>query len=214
MEIRSDIAAIMPARMKRRPVDHRGYPVPWFVTILNDRGQWDFRPIEAYMVRVAIQERRCWICGDGLGAHVAFAVGPMCGVNRISGEPPQHQACSEFAVRACPFMLSPIAKRRTRDLPAGLEENPGALKRNPGVSLIWSTASFEVIPNGKSYLWQMGEPTAISFWKEGRTATRAEIDEAVDSGLPTLNGLAVAEGPNAVSALDECIDVFRELLPA
>ena len=76
MEIRPNIRAIMPARMKRRPIDHRGYPVPWFVTVLNDQGQWDFRPVEPYMVRTAIQERRCWICGDPLGKHVAFAVGP------------------------------------------------------------------------------------------------------------------------------------------
>lgn len=212
--VRPEIAAIMPARMKRRPVDHRGYPVPWFVTILDDTGKWDFRLVEGYMLRVAIQERRCWICGQRLGTHVAFAVGPMCGVNRISGEPPQHQACSEFAVRVCPFMLSPIASRRTKDLPEGVESNPGALKRNPGVTLIWSTATFEVIPNGKGYLFGMGKPTAISFWTEGRQASRDEIDESVAGGFPTLDAMAKAEGPVAIQALSEAVAIFEELLPA
>jgi hypothetical protein len=32
----------MPPRMKQRPVDHRGFPVPWFVTNKTVAGLWDF----------------------------------------------------------------------------------------------------------------------------------------------------------------------------
>lgn len=213
-QIRKSIRGLVPRRMLKRPIDHRGYPVPWFVTVKDDDGNWDFRPVEPERIAEAVHRKKCWICGERLGVHVAFAVGPMCGVNRISGEPPQHQACAEFAVKACPFMLLPMAKRRTSNLPEGTTENPGAIKRNPGVTLVWSTAKFEVIPNAPGCLWGMGEPTALSFWVEGRPATRAEIDKSVQSGLPTLVDLAKAESPLAEMALESMTKIFMDMLPA
>lgn len=214
-EIRESIRDIVPKRLLRRPIDHRGYPVPWFVTVKDDEGKWDFRPVETARVHKALKFNHCWICGETLGAHLAFAVGPMCGVNRVSGEPPQHLECAEFAVKACPFMLLPMAKRRTANLPEGVKDNPGGLKRNPGVCLVWSTKSFKPVRTGpQTHVFRMGAPTAISFWTEGRTATRAEIDESVSGGLPTLENMAREESPAALEEFNRMLGVFTELLPA
>ena len=213
MEVRASIKPILPKRMIARPVDHRGYPVPWFVTVKDEQGRWDFRRVDPHRLVEAVRKKLCWICGHKLGRNKAFAVGPMCGVNRISGEPPQHLECAEFAAQACPFMILPQAKRRTANLPDGVTENPGALKRNPGVVLVWSTTSFRVVRNDPSVLFQMGEPTKISFWAEGRTATRDEIDESIAGGLPTLSDMATAEGPEAIDALNAAVAQFTKLLP-
>lgn len=214
MDIRANIQTILPERMLSRPVDHRGYPVPWFVTLKDDQGRWDFRPVDPHRLVEAIRKKLCWICGHKLGRHKAFAVGPMCGVNRISGEPPQHLKCAEFAAQACPFLILPKSKRRTANLPEGVTENPGALKRNPGVVLVWSTTTFHVVRNNPGVLFQMGEPTDISFWAEGRTASREEIDESITSGLPALSDLAAAEGPDAMAALTAMVARFTKLLPS
>src|SRR4051812_16900869 len=64
----------MPARIKRLRVDHRGYPVPYFVAWIN--GRPDHRVVDGSKLWPAMNDRRCWICGQRLGANLAFALGP------------------------------------------------------------------------------------------------------------------------------------------
>jgi hypothetical protein len=88
------------------------------------------------------------------------------------------------------------------------------LEHNPGVSLIWITKSFKLtrprIGNTNGMLFALGEPERIEFWKEGRTATRAEIDESLELGLTML-----AEYVKPDEELDFKIAIvkFRLLLP-
>ena len=211
-EVRASVAAYMSPRMEGRPVDHRGYPVPWFVTLHDDDGNWEFRVLDPRRYAEAIRREVCWICGKPLGKKLAFAVGPMCGINRISAEPPQHFECAEFAVKTCPFMLLPKAVRREAALPEARSSELHIL-RNPGVMLIWETHSMRVIrPNEWQTLFRMGEPERISFWREGRAATRAEIDESVASGCPALRDMAQKEG--ALDHYHELVEKFERLLPA
>lgn len=210
--IRPNIAPLLPSRFATAPIDHRGYPVPWFVTLKDEDGRYEFRVIEPERYLEAARRKVCWICGHKLGSNLAFAVGPMCGINRISGEPPQHLECAEFAVRVCPFMLLPRAQRRDANLPTVQQREVIHVDRNPGVTLVWSTRSARVVqaPNGQ-LLWRMGEPTAISFWREGRTATRAEIDESIESGCPILRNMAIAE--NALPEYESMKAAFVAMLP-
>lgn len=108
----------IPDRIKRLPVDHRDFPVPWFVQWFDDGkpsdfgiGTADFRVIDARKIGVAIRERRCWVCGDRLGVHLAFLIGPMCAVNRVISEPPSHRECAEFSAQTCPFLSRPRMRR-------------------------------------------------------------------------------------------------------
>lgn len=203
----------IPSRLAGRPRDHRNYVVPWFVTLKDKDGHHEFRVLEPERYYEAARCKVCWICGHKLGAYLAFCVGPMCGINRVSGEPPQHLECAEFAARTCPFMLLPKAQRREANLPKTQPRDDIHIDRNPGVILIWSTRSARLIQahNGQ-LLWRMGEPTSISFWREGRTATRAEIDESVESGCPLLRDMAQAEG--ALHEYQRMKDAFTALLPA
>jgi hypothetical protein len=178
----------MPARIARLPRNKVGYPIPWFVAAQPD-GTFDFRVADPRKQILAGRERLCWVCGQQLGVYVSFPIGPMCAVNRISGEPPAHRECAEYSARACPFLAIPGMRRRDRgDLdwaPAAGEMN----ERNPGAVLVWTTRTFKAFRpalGNDGILYQLGEPTSTSWWREGRAATRAEALVAMQAGLPVL----------------------------
>jgi hypothetical protein len=181
-------------------------------------GEPEFRIMSQDRYALALRQRRCWVCGDKLGAHVSFVAGPMCAVNRTSAEPPSHRDCAEWSARNCPFLSRPHMRRREAGLPV-VEEAPGiAIKRNPGVIVVWTTKQgrykpFEV-PDGRGVLFDMGEPLHVSWWAEGRLASREEILHSMSTGLPSLRELAEQEGVRAVRELDRYVDRAMGLVPA
>lgn len=189
MTLRPELTPL-PGYMKDLPI-HRGYPVPWFVEWLN--GEPEFRLADGRKRKRAVEETLCWCCGKSMFAHrfpmtKVFVIGPMCGVNRISSEPPCHRECAEWSAINCPFLSRPQAKRRdASDIPIAEEPAGVMLERNPAVTMLWPTLRYEVVrvPNGQ--LFRIGEPTdRLSFYREGRAATRAEILDSIDSGIPLL----------------------------
>jgi hypothetical protein len=206
----------MPATMRALPLDQRGYPVPWFVAWID--GKPDFRVIRPGGVAQAVKDGRCWLCGRALGRLKAFVIGPMCAVNRVSSEPPSHPRCAAFAVRSCPFLTSPLARRNEREpMPDGAQDPAGVMiARNPGVTVIWSTLRFSVFdaPSGNpGKLIDIGKPHRVSWWAHGRRATRGEALEGLRSGLPALYDLAEAAGRGAVHDLRMQISAALALLP-
>lgn len=202
--------------MSRRPISEKGFPVPWFVSRIN--GVWDFRQIEPGKVALAHSRKICWLCGEPLGRFLCFVIGPMCSINRISSEPPSHRDCAEYAVRACPFLSKPNMRRNEKGLAGPLADHaPGTpITHNPGASLIWVTKSYQImrVPNGA--LFEIGEPLETLWFKEGRAATRAEVIEAIDKGLPFLHAAAAKEPDKdeAAKELQAMIDRAMSLLPA
>jgi len=175
----------LPPRMRALPVDARGYPVPYFVAWRD--GVPDHRFADEGKRARVLASRRCWLCGDQLGRWLVFVIGPMCAINRITSEPPCHRDCAIFAVRACPFLTRPKATRRMSDREGSVAPPGQAIERNPGASALWTTTSFELIPAPQGgELVMMGDPARIEWFAEGRPARRAEIVEAIDSGLPFL----------------------------
>lgn len=175
----------LPKRMRSLPVDDRGYPVPWFVAWLD--GKPEFRAMDGRKWQAAVEKHLCWVCGQPLGSRFTFVVGPMCGVNRISAEPPSHRDCAEFSARACPFLTMPKMVRRAAGLPEEVH-NPGGImiRRNPGVGLLWHTRDYKIVTAPNGALIRMGEPFEVAWWAEGRVASRAEVEEAIATGLPLL----------------------------
>lgn len=210
MTVRADLPPL-PARIARLPV-HRGYPVPWFVATID--GVPDFRVTKERAVEHAYRMRICWLCGDPLGANVAYVAGPMCAINRTSSEPPAHRDCAIFAARACPFLARPHARRREEGLPEDALEPAGTmLKRNPGVTLVWVTRKIITrrAPNGM--LFDIGEPTEAMWFRESRPATRAEVDESISTGLPLLQEEAEKQGPLSVRVLARLLAQVQQYLP-
>lgn len=222
-EARTLANAPMPARIARLPRDARGYPIPWFVATLDD-GSRDFRIADGDKRSDAVRFDLCWLCGQPLGANLAFTIGPMCAVNRISAEPPGHYDCATYSARVCPFLATPQMVRREAGKPEGivsLKDGPGlAIERNPGVALVWSTRRYDIMVldrrDRSKFLCQLGDPTGVDFWCRGRRATRDEIVASLESGLPILEASCQLDDDPAASraALAQQYETALLLVPA
>jgi len=179
---------VLPARIARLPLDARGYPVPWFVAWIH--GAPEFRVMDPDKYVRAIRERRCWVCGDTLGKHLAFVIGPMCAINRTSAEPPCHHECAVWSVQHCPFLSRPQMVRREDALTDTCIRGEAAIMRNPGAAGVWTTTRFRLHrrqdASASGYLIEMGDPERVEWFAGGRPATRAEVEASIDSGLPLL----------------------------
>lgn len=208
-DLRPNLPAV-PERMRGLPL-HRGYPVPHFVGWVD--GVPDFRTMDGRKLVDCVRFRKCWLCGGALGRFQTFVAGPMCGVTRTSAEPPSHLDCAQFAVKACPFLTLPKMERRENGLPEGIQEPAGVmLKRNPGVSVLWTCRDWRRFDDGSGgLLFQMGEPTGLEWYAHGREATREEVLASVESGLPLL--VAQCDNPADVAELDAMRERFMALVP-
>lgn len=179
----------LPPRLARLPVDGRGYPVPWFV--LWRAGVPEFREMDVAKMTRAVRERRCWICGDVLGVHLTFPLGPMCAINRNISEPPSHYECARWSVLNCPFLTRPQMVRREDDRinPEAYREHCAGVPilRNPGVMALWTTLRYRIVPDPRGRpLFNVGEPERVEWYTQRRAATRAEVEAAIEAGLPVL----------------------------
>lgn len=202
----------IPQRITKLPTDKRGYPVPWFVAWID--GEPDFRVIGPRKIATAVNERKCWICGETLGTYLAFVIGPMCAINRLGSEPPSHRECARFASRACPFMINPSMKRNERKKPEEAEPAAGMpILRNPGVTLIWITKNYYPMRVDRGVLFRVGDPITLEWFCEGREATRLEIMDSIESGLPILRDMAERQGPAAEKQLQRQVEQALNLVP-
>lgn len=215
---------VIPPRIRRLPISPAGFPVPWFVQWFDGEtptdfgiGVPDFRVADQRKFVAAIKQKLCWVCGEPLGVHLAFTIGPMCAINRTISEPPQHFECAEFSAKGCPFLSQPRMRRNEKDLPSAKIEAAGnGIKRNPGAACVWVTRSYRLFKPQKGnpgFLFELGEPERVLWYAHGRDATRDEVLASIESGLPLLREAAEAEGPDAVKALVEYVARAMPLLP-
>jgi hypothetical protein len=203
----------LPRRMSALLIDERGYPVPWFVDWLD--GKPEFRAMDPRKLIKAIHEKLCWVCGEKMGVHMVFVAGPMCGINRTTAEPPCHTDCAVWSAINCPFLSNPRMVRREDDLSQEIRESAAgiAIKRNPGVTMLWHTRSYEVWETGNGILITMGEPEEVQWYASGRRATREEVVESIESGIHNLENIAAKE-KGATEVLLRQRTRFERYLPA
>lgn len=164
----------LPPRMRGLPVDHRGYPIPWFVARIN--GKPDFRVIDPLKFGDAIMWKRCWICGELLGRFKTFVFGPASAITRYSSEPPSHPDCARFAAQHCPFCANPSAQHRTKSLPTETVVNELVAPHNPGLFCCWTTQEYECFKHGSNdILIKVNEPVQLDWYARGIKADRTEV---------------------------------------
>jgi hypothetical protein len=216
-----DAAIEPPHFMKNLAIDKkRGFIVPWFVDWIN--GEPEFRAMDMQKFRKAINKRLCWVCGNPLYSENVFVIGPMCAVNRISSEPPNHRECAVYSAKVCPFLSRPHMVRRT-DGTFEEAKKPAAgvmVSRNPGVTLLWYTRRYTLLNikgragAGDGVLFQLGRAFKLEWYCKGRTATREEIMESIESGLPIIREAAAKnDGPNGMAHLEVQITQAMRLVP-
>lgn len=214
-ELHPSIAAIpMPPKMKALPLTEKGFPVLWFADEVD--GKPDLRVMDGRKLARAIKEGRCWLCGQLLGVHKAFVIGPMCAITRTTSEPPSHLDCALYAMKACPFLTRPKVHRREACLPEDARMSGTGIMRNPGVTTLWVSKSYRVWhPKPGQLLITVGKPERVEWWAEGREATRAEVMASIESGLPILYAECDRDSDpvGARSELDRRIFAVQDLLP-
>jgi hypothetical protein len=197
-----------PPRIARLPRNRAGYPIPWFVAIIN--GEPDFRVVRERGIADAVRFHSCWLCGGPLGANAAFVLGSMCAITRVAPEPPSHRDCATYAVRACPFLTNPHMRRRTSNLPDDTVMPDGEMiTRNPGVTALWLTRTWRMDPTYR--LFDVGDPVTVTWWAHGREATRDEVMASIESGMPILTG-AAEKDPRPRAALAQLAAMHAEAL--
>lgn len=214
----------IPERLARRPRDHRGFVVPFFVAWLDEQGRPvaepngtpDFRVVEPRRMALCVNKKLCWLCGEPMGVHMGFVLGPMCTINKVISEPPSHVTCAEYAMKACPFLSRPRMRRNEVDMPANYVEAAGLpAERNPGTMALWITRSYRPFQVGKGnagVLFEVGPFERVSWWREGRHATRAEVSVALADGYALLKGTAEKE-PGGLEALDKMMPAALRTVP-
>jgi hypothetical protein len=165
----------MPARIARLERDARGYPIPWFVHRPSNGGI-DFRGMDPKRFLQAVKERRCWVCGDRLGKYIAFVGGPLSAAQRIYADPPSHVECAEFSAKVCPFLAIPSAQRREANKPAHIEMAGEQVVENHEATAMLITTDCSMSPQG---VLVASEPREIRWFHQGRPATRAEVQHAI-----------------------------------
>jgi hypothetical protein len=207
----------VPESMRALPLDHRGFPVPWFVDWVD--GKPEFRAMDLRKKYRAVLERRCWVCGGYFTTRKRyFVVGPMCVLNRNTPEPPCHLDCAMFSVRGCPFLSMPKMVRRESGLPGPIVQSEGHIARNPGAIAIYYTREFEPYcppgPRTGDFLIALGEPIDVTWWAEGRPATREQVLTSIDSGLPILEAMCEKEETEALRqfARKQLAEQYREVM--
>jgi len=208
IELREDLPPL-PKRMQSNALDHRGFPIPYFVAYVD--GKPDFRIIDPDKMAKCFVHKKCWLCGDKMGRYMTFVVGPMCVINRTSGEPPCHKDCAVFAAEACPFLIRPNMRRNEKDIPEGCFENEMHIRRNPAATALYTTKSYKSFRAGEGVLFEMGEPENVIWYAEGKIATRQQVQDSIDVGLPALQEVAQKEGE--LPALERYVQRAMRLLP-
>jgi hypothetical protein len=108
--------------------------------------------------------------------------------------------------------------RRDRHKPAEATNPAGIMiTRNPGVALVWVTGykSWTQRSDGRgATLFNVGEPREALWFARGREATRDEVLDSIDSGLPILAEMAEQDGPEACAELNIMHARALEYIPA
>lgn len=204
---------VVPERIQKLPV-RRGFHVPWFVAWID--GEPEFRMSDQRKYVAAVKKKLCWVCGEPLGKYQWFVIGPMCAVNRNTSEPPCHLECARYSALTCPFLSNPAMKRRDHEtvMAKGEEQGGIAILRNPGVTCLWqSDYRLYRCPLSGKPLVELGAP-GQEWYARGQKASRAQVLESIDSGMPILMECAEKEGAEAVKFLKECYNRMFPWLPA
>lgn len=109
-------AVPIPRRLSRRPRDSRGYPLGCLVLIKPD-GTPDFRATDVSKWVAVVKGRCCSLCGESLGANIAFIGGPLSHENRVFTDPGMHLECALYAMKVCPYLAMPNSRHARKVAP-------------------------------------------------------------------------------------------------
>ncbi|MEJ7647396.1 MAG: hypothetical protein WKF87_22575 [Chryseolinea sp.] len=104
----------IPRILKERPLDSRGYVIPYFAPIID--GVPDFRFQSELKRKVCLERLWCSICGKELYMKSFwFISGPKGLANQTASDAPMHEDCARYSLNVCPHMQFEKAERKSED---------------------------------------------------------------------------------------------------
>ena len=158
----------MPRRLRQRPKDHRGFPIP-FTTLIVD-GKPDFRISDPDRWLTCLCDLRCALCGQTLD-EAWFVGGPSCEQSRQFLDPAMHRDCAEFALRTCPFLSMPkghFSDIERRPPPPGFAMVPGVDPKRPERFMLGRAPGYRRSGGGVGPVIIATAPwLELFWWKDG-----------------------------------------------
>ena len=104
----------IPAFLNHLKVDNRGYPIPYFVPIVE--GIPNFMYMDHKKLELAIDGHLCHVCGKKLHKDYHYFISGIKGMtNQVSSDAAMHRECAEFALKVCPHMFYKKAERKAEE---------------------------------------------------------------------------------------------------
>lgn len=149
------LAIPVPKRLRTRPRDKRGYPIP-FVVLIDQVGVPQFT-INSHDRAVECRSKRlCGLCGKRMDGDTWFIGGPTCFTHEHGAfvDPPSHYECAHYALQVCPFLAAPSYAKRI-DLKKMTDDSYG--------DKVGSIITHDTMPDGQPAVFGLGLPGWFDF---------------------------------------------------
>jgi hypothetical protein len=181
-ELQSRLAVPIPKRLRTRPLDRRGYPVPW-VVFIDGAGMPQFTINDIGKAHACRTKRLCGLCGNRMDKTMWFIGGKRCFTHEHGAfvDPPNHYECAEYALRVCPFLAAPSYARRIdfgKLTPASIGDRIALALHNdmpddrPDCFGLGATRGWRFIDEASVYVVERWD--YLEWWKAGVTCAVPE----------------------------------------
>jgi hypothetical protein len=125
MTLEERLALPLPKRLRTRPRDKRGYPIP-FIVLVDRSHEPQFTINDVRQTGACITKKLCSLCGKRFEDGMWFVGGSRCFMHEHGAfiDPPMHHECAEYALQVCPFLAAPSYAKRIDDRKLKAENMP------------------------------------------------------------------------------------------
>jgi hypothetical protein len=131
--------AEVPHFLDHLKIDERGYPIPFFVPIVDGKPNFKFADLNKF--NLCVEKHLCWICGKKLPKdYFYFIAGPVGLQNKVHSDPAMHKECAQFTLIACPHLFYQKAERKENE-----QQTPYQILQKPNCLFLVKSSKYKVI---------------------------------------------------------------------
>lgn len=192
----------IPKRMRQRP-RQAGLPIP-YVNMTGPQGA-DFRTLDGAARLECAARNLCGLCGQPLKGTVVLIGSEEDLAIRRWFDPPMHEECALYAVKACPFLANAdrdYSKMQPKYLPEGEEVDQTFAESTEAAAflcVVWTPGCHVVSHRGTGF-WTVNQITKVDRDLIPRRARH--VEEAVaegKGGQEGCEGRGRGAGPGGVA---------------